>query len=169
MNLFNEDKIDKFTSTIEMDNINNLSDNRLKDMIDSFKGHYFNLIRYHIMEYCGMSSLILYCNNAPSSDTFEGATLHAIFCVDPKYDKLSRSIIETTYKKFIKAVHNSVDNNENPIFSIGTETFGETLSRDEENHSVNDSFRYQHPLLDVIENIWIEEENDDNREEGKII
>lgn len=169
MNLFNEDKTDRFTSTIEMENINNLSDNRMKDMIDKFKGHYFNEIRYHIMEHYGMSALMLYCNNAPSKDVYEGTTLHAIFCVDPDYNPLCNTIIESTYKRFIKAVYASIEGNEKPTFSAGTEPFIETLSNSEENHPVNDSFGHQHPLLKVIENIWNREENDDKREEGKII
>lgn len=171
MNLINYEKTDGFTSTIAMENINNLfeDDSRMKRMIDKFNGHYFNEIRYHVMEHYGMATFMLYCNNAPSNDVFEGTTLHAIFCVDTDYDQLAKMMVEGTYKRFIKAVHESVKGNMNPIFSIGTNTFGETLSNDEENESVNDSFGHQHPLLDVIENIWNKEEEDNMREEGKII
>ncbi len=171
MNIFNEDKKDNFASTIDIETVNNLDDKRMMDMIDKFKGHYFNVVKYHIKEHYGMATLMLYCNNAPSDDEYDGSTLHVIFCVDSTYEQLAKLMVEGMYKRFIRIVHESVKGNMFPVFSIGENTFVETLSNSEENKGLKSqfSFGHQHPLLDVIERIWEEEENDDNREEGKII
>ena len=91
---------------------------------------------------------------------FKGS--YFIFCVDPNCDQIAKTMIEGTYKRFMKAVHENSYGN----FGIDLNAFGESLSNMEENEG---SFRHQHPLLDVIENIWTEEENDDDREDGKII
>lgn len=171
MNIFNEDKKDNFASTIDIETVNNLDDKRMRDMIDKFKGYYFNVVKYHIKEHYGMATLMLYCNNAPSDDEYDGSTLHVIFCVDPSCEQLAKPMIEGMYKRFIRIAHESVEGNMFPIFSIGENTFVEALSNSEENKGLNSqfSFGHQHPLLDVIERIWEEEENDDDREEGKII
>jgi len=171
MNLFNEDKKDKFTSTIAIETVNNLDDKRMKAMIDQFKGHYFNVVKYHIMEHYNIAALMLYCNNAPSDDEYDGSTLHVIFYVDSTHEQLAKPMVEVMYKRFIRIVHESVKGNMHPVFSIGEATFTEALSNSEENKDPESQFGFghQHPLLDIIENIWNEEENDDNREEGKII
>lgn len=171
MNIFNEDKFDNFASTIDIETVNNLDDKRMMDMIDKFKGHYFNVVKYHITEHYGMATLMLYCNDAPSADEYDGSTLHVIFCVDSMYEQLAKLMVEGMYKRFIRVAHKSVEGNMFPIFSIGENTFIETLSNSEENKELESqfSFGHQHPLLDVIERIWNEEENDENREEGKIV
>lgn len=162
MNIFNEDKKDNFASTIDIETVNNLDDKRMRDMIDKFKGYYFNVVKYHIKEHYGMATLMLYCNNAPSDDEYDGSTLHVVFCVDPTCEQLAKPMVEGMYKRFINGVGRP---------------FVEALSNSEENKGPKSqfslksqfSFGHQHPLLDVIERIWEEEENDDNREEGKII
>ena len=171
MNIFNEDKKDKFVSTIDIETVNNLDDKRMRDMIDKFKGHYFNVVKYHIMEHYGMAALMLYCNNASSDDEYDGSTLHVVFCVDSTYEQLAKCIVEGMYKRFIRIAHESVEGNMHPVFAIGENTFIEALSNNEENKEPDSLFSFgnQHPLLVTIENIWNEEENDDNREEGKII
>jgi hypothetical protein len=171
MNIFNEDKKDNFASTIDIETVNNLNDKRMRDMIDKFKGHYFNVVKYHIMEHYGMATLMLYCNNAPSDDEYDGSTLHVTFCVDSTYEQLAKLMVEGMYKRFIRVARESVEGNMHPVFSIGEVTFTEALSNAEENKELESQFAFghQHPLLDVIENIWEEEENDDDREEGKII
>lgn len=172
MNIFNDNKKDGFISTIDIETVNNLDDKRMLDMINKFSGYYFNEVKYHIKEHYGMAALILYCNNAPNEDKIGRSTLHVVFCVDPKYEQLAKPMIEGMYKRFIRTAYKSVEGNEFPIFSIGENSFCECLSNDEENNVLASSKfapGHQHPLLDVIEHIWIEEENDDNREEGKII
>jgi hypothetical protein len=171
MNLFNEDKKDKFTSTIAIETVNNLDDKKMNAIIDQFKGHYFDVVKYHIMEHCNIAALMLYCNNAPSDDEYDGSTLHVIFCVDSTHEQLAKPMVEVMYKRFIRIAHESVEGNMHPVFSIGEATFAEALSNSEENKEPESQFGFghQHPLLDIIENIWNEEENDDNREEGKII
>ena len=169
MNIFNDNKKDYFISTIDIETVNNLDDKRMLDMINKFNGYYFNEVKYHIKEHYGMASLILYCNNAPNDNR---GTLHVVFCVDPTCEQLAKPMVEGMYKRFIRIAHKSVEGNEFPIFSIAENSFCECLSSDEENKEIASSKfapGHQHPLLDVIESIWEEEENDDEREEGKII
>lgn len=172
MNIFNDNKKECFISTFDIETANNLDDKRMRDMIDKFSGWYFNEVKYHIKEHYGMASLILYCNNAPNEDKFGRSVLHVVFCVDPTCEQLAKPMIEIMYKCFIRIAHESVEGNMFPIFSIGENSFCETLSNDEENKGLaNSKFApgHQHPLLDVIEHIWEEEENDDDIEEGKIV
>ena len=170
--IFNEDKKDKFTSTIDIETVNNLDDKRMRDMIDKFKGNYFNVVKYHIMDHHSIAALMLYCNSATSDDEYDGSTLHVIFCVDSTHEQLAKTMVEVMYKRFIRIAHESVEGNMFPVFSIGENTFVEALSNNDETKDPERcqfAFGHQHPLLDVIENIWEEEENDDDREEGKII
>lgn len=174
MNIFNDNKKDCFISTFDIETVNNLDDKRMLDMINKFNGYYFNEVKYHIMEHYGMASLILYCNNTPNDNR---STLHVVFCVDPTCEQLAKPMIEGMYKRFIRIAHESVEGKSVegdmcPVFSIGELSFVETISNDEENKELaNSKFApgHQHPLLDVIEHIWNKEENDDDREEGKII
>ena len=170
MNILNDNKKDKFKSTMAIETVNNLDDKRMRDMIDKFEGHYFNEVKYHIMEHHSMAALMLYCNDAPS-DEFGVNTLHVIFCVDPVYEQLAKPMVEGMYKRFMRIAHESVEGNLHPVFSIGELSFVETISNDEENDILSSSkfAGHQHPLLDVIENIWNNEEEDNMREEGKII
>lgn len=162
MFILNEEKTFPFVSTIAMESMRRLFEDEhlMTGMLRKFKGSYFNEIRYHIMEYCGDPTFMLYHND--DENKHPGNTLHAIFCVDPNCDQIAKTMIEGTYKRFMKAVHENSYGN----FGIDLNAFSESLSNMEENEG---SFRHQHPLLDVIDNIWAEEENDDNREEGKII
>ena len=155
MEIENNDKYDPFTSIMTAETMSDLLANNKKfeEMLDVFRGYTFDHVTYHIREKYGASMLMMYTNTAIEKAPMSiKRTLHVAFCVDSDYLSLAKAMVVTTYKRFSETI------DANP-----------TMFDKKDSAFVEDLVVCDDEILNVIKNIWEEEENDDNREEGKII